>query len=65
MLKCPKCGNTKSFMCDIEGIGMCDQEHDSFVEVGNFDFTANGGSVSCRGCGYDAERYEFEVEGDD
>lgn len=62
MLKCPKCGNTKSFMCDIKGIGMYDQEHDSFVEVGDFDFPENGGSMSCRECGYDAERSEFEVE---
>lgn len=65
MLKCPKCNNTKSFMCDIKGIGNYDQETDSFIEVGDFELTADGGGVSCLKCGHSAERSEFEVEGDD
>ena len=62
MLKCPKCGNAKSFMCDIKGIGRYEQDIDSFIEVGDFELTEDGGGVSCLNCGHSAERSEFEVE---
>lgn len=62
MLKCPECGNTKSFMCDIKGVGKYDQDADWFIEVGEVGFPEDGGGVSCLKCGRSAERSEFEVE---
>lgn len=62
MLKCPKCGNTEVFMCDVQGTAKYDQTHDSFVEIGDFDFPDDSGCVFCIKCGYNAERSEFEAE---
>lgn len=50
MFKCPVCGNTKTFVCDVVGVAKYDQETDSIGEVDAVDFNFENGYCCCLKC---------------
>lgn len=62
MLKCPKCGNEKSFRVDVRAVADYDQTNDTFGEIDDADFLDDSGGCYCKKCGYDAPIECFECE---
>lgn len=64
MFKCPVCGNTKKFICDVVGVAKYDQDLDSIGEVDAVDFNFENGHCCCLECKHQAPIDSFDSDGD-
>ena len=65
MFKCPVCGNTKKFICDVVGVSVYDSESDLFSGVDAIELNSeNGYCCCCLECKHQAPIDSFDSEED-
>ena len=62
MFKCPVCGNTEEFMCDVVGVAKYNQNEDAIGAVDAVDFNFKNGYCCCLKCTHQAAFEYFEEE---
>ena len=52
--KCPVCGNTKKFICDVVGVARYDAESNRFSDIDDLDLNSEDGCARCLECKHQA-----------
>lgn len=64
MFKCPVCGNTKKFICDVVGVAGYDAESNVFSDVDAVELNSENGYCCCLECKHQAPIDSFDSEED-